>query len=517
MRRDADQCRFERIREYGYNLITIWECDFDKELKANDEMKKYIKSLSHLGENKLEPRDAYFGGRTNAIKLYHDCAEGEKIKYVDICSLYPYVLKYFPMPVGVPKVLIGADLNGRTVHNINGIIKCKVLPPKSLFHPVLPLKMHNRLLFPLCYTCALKKCKNSCRHSDKERSFDGTYVANELRLAVDKGYAILKIFEAWEYQMLQYNKETGENGLFSEYINFFLKLKTEASGWPEWANSEEKKQKYIEDYLRDEGILLEYDKIVYNPGLRALAKALLNFLYGKFGERGDKTKKIICNTRAQVINLMTNTNIEVKSMVDLSNDSAMFTYKNLKEADMDAPYNNVVIAAFVTAHGRTVLYKYLDILQKFVLYFDTDSVIYLERYNTPKITIGDLLGDMTNELASYGPNAYIQTFVSGGPKNYAFKIKDCEEEDEKYVCKVKGIRLNYLNSQRINFETIKELLLSNEREKNEEIVVKTNMILREANSIVYTITGKMYKYKINVTKRRRLNDRPMDTLPFGHI
>lgn len=169
MRRDADELRFKRIMEAGYTLVKIWECEFEKQLKDDSEMSDFIKTLTHIGQNKLEIRDAYYGGRANAVKLYHDCQNGEKIRYIDICSLYPYVLKYFSMPIGVPKVLIGVDLIGRSPMDIEGIIKCKVLPPKDLFHPVLLIIMHDRLLFILCHTCALIKSQASCNHSDEQR------------------------------------------------------------------------------------------------------------------------------------------------------------------------------------------------------------------------------------------------------------------------------------------------------------------------------------------------------------
>jgi len=46
----------------------------------------------------------------------------------------------------------------------------------------------------------------------------------EVRLAVEKGYRILEIYEVYEYQVTQYNPETGEGGLFVASINTFLKL-----------------------------------------------------------------------------------------------------------------------------------------------------------------------------------------------------------------------------------------------------------------------------------------------------
>jgi len=45
---------------------------------------------------------------------------------------------------------------------------------------------------------------------------------DEVRLAVEKGYRILEIYEVYEYLVTQYNPETGEGGLFIDYINTFL-------------------------------------------------------------------------------------------------------------------------------------------------------------------------------------------------------------------------------------------------------------------------------------------------------
>lgn len=61
-------------------------------------------------------------------------------------------------------------------------------------------------------------------------------------------------------------------GLFTQYVNMFLKIKQEASGFPVDCKTEEAKRKYIEDYKEKEGIDLEYDKIMLNPGLQCLVK-----------------------------------------------------------------------------------------------------------------------------------------------------------------------------------------------------------------------------------------------------
>ena len=62
----------------------MWECDLKKELKRNREMKEFFDSVKIL--DPLDPRDAFFGGRTNATKLYHKCKSGEKLNYHDFNS-----------------------------------------------------------------------------------------------------------------------------------------------------------------------------------------------------------------------------------------------------------------------------------------------------------------------------------------------------------------------------------------------------------------------------------------------
>ena len=94
----------------------------------------------------------------------------------------------------------------------------------------------------------------------------------------------MHFYEVWDFPEKQ-------EGLFKDYVNQWLKIKQEASGWTEWVgNDEAKRQQYIRDYEEREGSKLEYHKIQKNPGLRALAKMMLNGMWGKFGQRLNKTQ-----------------------------------------------------------------------------------------------------------------------------------------------------------------------------------------------------------------------------------
>ena len=66
------------LREQGFNIAEMWECNLKKELEENEEMNRYFEEYDLV--DPLQPRDAFFGGRTNAAKLFHKCEGDEKIR-----------------------------------------------------------------------------------------------------------------------------------------------------------------------------------------------------------------------------------------------------------------------------------------------------------------------------------------------------------------------------------------------------------------------------------------------------
>ena len=132
---EATLLRKRFLEREGYTVQELWEGEYEALLKSDPEMKAYIDSLTI--QSPLDPRQSFFGGRTNATCLYYEAKAGEKIKYVDFCSLYPWVNKYREYPLFHPEII---TQDFEDVHNYFGLIKCDVLPPKGLFHCVLPVK-----------------------------------------------------------------------------------------------------------------------------------------------------------------------------------------------------------------------------------------------------------------------------------------------------------------------------------------------------------------------------------------
>ena len=244
----------QTIITHGYNLVTIWEHVFDK----NVEMKNTKLTEYDLVEPPKIRENAFYGGRTEPFKLIYDFAkQNTRGKYIDVVSLYPTVMYYDKFPIGHPiKICKPQEYN----ENWFGFIHCRVAPPRGLYLPVLPYKQKTKqsqkLLFGLCRSCMQRideKCQHfkttenkikcdpgcskigcveckmarmrtkencqicynhrnsECTHTDEERAITGFWTTVELKKALEKGYQIMHIYEVWHFE------QTSDN-LFKEYI-----------------------------------------------------------------------------------------------------------------------------------------------------------------------------------------------------------------------------------------------------------------------------------------------------------
>ena len=251
----------DTIKNAGYNHVSTYKCQLTK----NKEFQTFAKNFTQEIVKPLNPRDAFYSGRTNAIKLLYDFKENECGRYVDFCSLYPTVQYYQKYPIGHPTKIFNPEKSWYE------LIKCKVVPPRKLYHPVLPQRIkvdsYEKLVFPLCKTCAETRNQYECKHTDAERSFIGTWTTDEVSKAIDKGYKVLRTYEVWYF-----NRST--DALFKGYIRRFMKIKLESSNYDFKMKEEEVNVKArIKDSLD-----IDIEKFEFNAGLRSIAKLCLNSL-----------------------------------------------------------------------------------------------------------------------------------------------------------------------------------------------------------------------------------------------
>ena len=120
--------------------------------------------------------------------LHHKAREGETIQYVDNMTLYPYICNYFKFPVGHQAFRVGdACKIKEACLRKEGLIKCSIVPPERLLHPVLPFRANKKRMFRICQTGVLTSNTWVCSHkTDEQRALTGTWIFDELWLAVQK-------------------------------------------------------------------------------------------------------------------------------------------------------------------------------------------------------------------------------------------------------------------------------------------------------------------------------------------
>lgn len=193
---------------------------------------------------------------------------------------------------------------------------------------------------------------------------------------------------------------------------------------------------------------------------------------------------------------------------------------------------NVFLASFTTSWARLKLYSILEEIGEDCLYMDTDSVIFVDRAHkhTMRLPVGNYLGELTNEISS--KQKHIVEYVSGGPKNYAFRTCDGTE-----TCKVRGFTLHFANSRLISLDAIKDLVIDSQKNKldtkNKEMSIKNggkrkrklvekriititnpSKINRDARKRILYNRKEDKKYKIVYTKRVVQSN--LWTYPYGY-
>ena len=67
----------ENLRQRGCDIKIIWECEWDLEVRTNADLQQFLDTLEIV--ERLQHRNAFFGDRTNAVKLYHVADPDEEV------------------------------------------------------------------------------------------------------------------------------------------------------------------------------------------------------------------------------------------------------------------------------------------------------------------------------------------------------------------------------------------------------------------------------------------------------
>jgi hypothetical protein len=226
--------------------------------------------------------------------------DNHEISMFDIISLYPYCnftgsnFKFIfssisfigPYPIGHPTIIQPSvsrvDWTEPEDVCYEGLLKVRVIPPKGLYLPQIPLRIpgDDRLLFTLCIPCAknfkeenTKQFDNyNCQHTEKERAFTATLTHLELKEALLYDYKVTHLYRIWHY-------ENWSESLFKGYVQLLMKLKIESSEFPVGILSEEEKKKFAMEYKCKLGIDIDINNVAFNPGMRFISVIILKLYF----------------------------------------------------------------------------------------------------------------------------------------------------------------------------------------------------------------------------------------------
>lgn len=480
------------------------------------------------------------------------------IHYLDVTSLYPYVMSTGIYPKGHGEDFSFERIRNEKIsqehlkyllfkENTLSVAVVKGRYTKPLFHPVLPERGRKDSPIGQVFKCEddyfRRKAvvmKNSSGDEIEQESNEhkliftlrpGIFHVNclELREAVKQGFVIEEVISMYHWKEIS-------RDLFRGYIQLLFRLKTESTKWktlldnwytsrrlePKSAYTDEDKREFACAWSAHHGIELDWTKVKHNPGIYSLSKLLLNSLWGKFTERTVK------RTDVDILQIDSARDMKkAKRLLDsmkhdldfeVYNDLIYF-YSTLRNEHMTPEHTariSVPIGIFVTAQARLVLYKALSAYRENILYHDTDSVIFEAPRNAPihpSLQLGCFLGQWTYETKVGECLMYL---ISGSPKNYCYTTSDGES-----VMKAKGINLKkgygLKNAPGTNVNHLTQEEMS--RNPHEERKVKVTFSLLEKDFVGNIHTKTMEKEHRVVASKNDiviLAENRITSFPFGY-
>lgn len=286
-----------------------------------------------------------------------------KLYRYDVNSLYPSVMKNYPMPSGTP-IQFEGDILEVWEENSKpfGIFEVEVKSPENIKVPLLQTRL---------------KLKNGSTNTVSPiGTWSGHYFSDELYNAAKFGYTY-KVKRGYLFE---------RSNIFNDYVDFLYNLKKES-------------KKGTPDYT--------------------ISKLLLNSLYGRFGMNPVSENHLIIKKDSSV-NYYSKFN--VTNVIPLNNGKELISYFNYNEENDEEFINikniSVVVSSIVTASARIHMTKFKTDDSYTLYYSDTDS-IDIDKPLDPSL-IGEELGKMKLEHI-FDDAIYLAPKVYGGKtENYEY-------------------------------------------------------------------------------------------------
>jgi len=203
-------------------------------------------------------------------------------------------------------------------------------------------------------------------------------------------------------------------------------------------------------------------------------------MWGKLTERSNRTQAKLIPQPAELYRFLVTPGVEVQNMLFANDDVVWISWQY--SADERVPslrHTNEVIGVYVDRRSEDLSVWFSRQAARkchLLLYRLCDIHTARTGMQTHANKTDDNLRQRQSELKK-------DEIIDGGlcrPKKLRIQDYNSTAGESKTVCKVRGITLNYSASQLVNFEKIKDMILSNK--DDETVIVRTeNKIKRKKN------------------------------------
>jgi hypothetical protein len=440
--------RVKALTKLKYKVHLRWSHEDAEESVVVTGMPQYDCMVAQRQRND----GGFYGGRVEVFKPLWRCKEGEKIQYIDVVSLYPWVCATQKMCTGFPQVIMQAQVDVARLQRDHprayfGYAHVKVRGSSEDYFGGVPRKDREtgRLVFD-----------NS--------EYRVTCFIDELRERMDYGAEVLEVYEVWHW-----DEVASTQGPMAGYVAYFLRDKMECSGWKALCGRDPEtpeEKEAICDQLEADNLGLcrpRADKVADNPGGRQLAKLRLNMLWGKF----------VQTPKATTMKFITGYEDYVKLWFDNQVDKSSLMFRRIRDgldfmevrygfnASLRAPVNtHYYLGGSCTAQARLKLTSMLrQVGEERALYCDTDSVVFVQRPGDEVVQTGEALGHWSSELDE---GVWGEEFLALAPKCYMLRYNEAGriKERESGILKAKGVTLTAENLKEIHADSMRRIILT---------------------------------------------------------
>ena len=407
-------------------------------------LKVNIPILNHNVDEFVRP--SYFGGATDYYKAY-----GTNLKYYDVNSLYPFVMKN-PIPLEIIKYYTKMD--GISLNSVFGFFLAEIITPEDIKHPLLPYKKDGETIYPL-------------------GKFKGVYFSEELKNAAEAGYQI-KLISGYEFSKID---------LFNSYVDHFYKIKKNSTRPLKFISKLHLNTLYgvfgrRQDLIKTINI---HPKDITQYASTHVIKSIIQV--------SDKMWTLLVHS-----NLNVDTIYSLSMVVDLTDSRQKIDVKS-----------NVAIASAVTSYARIHMSKFKNRDDYELFYSDTDSIM-IDR-SLPEELIGKELGLMKDELS--GLNIKEAYFL--GIKQYGYWYLD-ESGNRIERSVFAGVKRNSLTFEEIANLFNGKVITKTANSRFFRSLTKLNIRIKDVNTQIVFKPNKMLVNNLYLPIRTIDSHNPIDKI-----